>query len=88
MNKFEIGQEVYVIYRKKNSKSVNKWYVAEGARKIIDKNGKYVFSKKPLKVKKNEVFADYEQAIAQCEYRNHWGKYHKNVSFRGKRKKK
>lgn len=86
MNKFEIGQEVYVIYRKKNSKGVNKWHVAEKARKIIDKNNKYIFSSKPLKVKKNEVFATYKEAEAQCEYRNHWGKYHDKNGNRIRRK--
>lgn len=86
MFKFKVGQEVYVIHKVKNKKGVNKWHVADGKRKIVDIRDKYIFTIKPLKVKKNEVFETYKEAENQCEYRNHWGRYHKNISYRGKKK--
>lgn len=88
MFKFEIGQEVYVIHRVKNSKGVNKWHVTGRKRKIIDIKDKYIFATRPLKAKDNEVFETYKEAEKQCGYRNHWNKYHKNISYRGRRKKK
>lgn len=87
MFRFKVGQEVYVIHRIKNNKGVHKWHVTEGKRKIIDIKDKYIFANRPLKAKDNEVFETYEEAESQCEYRNHWGKYHKNIDYRGRRKK-
>ena len=88
MFKFEIGQEVYVIHRVKNSKGVNKWHIANGKRKILDIKDQYIFEQKPLKAKEKDVFETYEEEENQCEYSNYWGKYHKNINFRGRRKKK
>lgn len=88
MFKFGIGEEVYIIYRAKNNKGIRKWYPQKEKRKIIDINIKYIFEEKPFKVRACDVYATYEEAEQQCEYRNHWGKYHKPQSYRGRRKKK
>lgn len=86
MFRFKIGQEVYGIYRVKNNKGINKWHVADGKRKIIDIKNKYIFATRPFRAKEIEVFETYKEAEKQCGYRNHWGKYHKNIDYRGKRK--
>lgn len=43
MFKFKVGQEVYVIYRIRNNKGVNKWYITNGKRKILDIKDQYIF---------------------------------------------
>lgn len=83
---FEIGQEVYVIYKIKNKRGVHKWHVSDKV-KIIDNKNKYFFQSNPFKAKRNQIFATYEEAKRKCEYYNHWGKYHKGNNFRGRRKK-
>lgn len=92
MNKFEIGQEVFVIYRIKNKKGVHKWKSTEKSLKIVDKNCKYYFNKKPFKARKNQVFSTYKEAENRCYYLNHWGKFHdKNgnkVNCKNKNKRK
>lgn len=92
MNKFGIGQEVYVICRIKNSKGVNKWHVKNDTEKIVDiqevvstsnkmkeerRSLYYRFASNPSKkTKSDHVFEDYESAEEQCGIRNHWGKHH------------
>ena len=44
-------------------------------------------NKQPRKVSSRYVFKDLKDAETKCEYWNHWGKYHKNIDYRGRKKK-
>ncbi len=89
---FEKGQKVYFIYRIKAAhKNSHKWKVNEGI--VVSDNGRtpkveIKVAKGLLKmVKRKHIFVDLRCAESRCEYWNHWGKYHKNISYRGRKKK-
>lgn len=86
MDKFTVGQLVYVIYSVKNKKGVRKWHVADGKRKIIDIKNKYLFDGTPSHARFCDVFSALEVASNQCDYRNHWGKYHNQKERKSKKK--
>lgn len=74
--KYQVGQEVFVLYKVKNNKGVHKWHFTNEKRKIIDVNSKYIFADPPYKARKNDVCMTRQGAEHICEVRNHWGRYH------------
>lgn len=89
---FKKGQTIYFIYRvKATNKNKHNWKVRSGI--VLNDNG--ISSeieikptrKPPHKVNRKYIFSDMKDAESKCEYYNHWGKYHKNIQYRGRKKK-
>ena len=88
---FEKGQTIYIIYRvKARKRNRHNWKVEQGI--ILNDNGTdsrvriKVNENYQTRIKRRCVFSNLQSAESKCEYWNHWGKYHKNIDYRGKRK--
>lgn len=73
--KYQIGQEVFVLYKVKNNKGVYKWRFTNGKRKIVDVGKEYIFDDPPYKVYDKNVVLSRSGAERICEVRNNWRKY-------------
>lgn len=90
---FEKGQSIYFIYKVKVKKrNSHKWKVKQGIvsqDNVMDPRVEIENEKgSAKKVKRRYIFLDRYSAESKCENWNQWGKYHKNVDYRGKRRKR